>query len=65
MNNQLVVSLTTLALATNLAVVGVVDVYLLVRFGPEDTVTALVHSLSKQYPAIPLAVGMLIGHLFL
>lgn len=54
-----------IGLALALAITGVVDVYLIANYGGEASITALVHEVSRKYPAIPLAAGLLIGHLFL
>jgi hypothetical protein len=53
------------ALAVVLALVAVLDVWLASVHGPDATVSALVRDYSQRYPVIPLAVGVLIGHLFL
>lgn len=55
----------TILLAVVLAGVGLVDIAIVALYGKEESITALVHRVSKEYPAIPLAAGMLIGHLFL
>lgn len=54
-----------ISLAVNLAVVGVADVFLITMYGQEASITALVHEVSKRWPAIPLVVGLVVGHLFL
>jgi hypothetical protein len=54
-----------LCLALLLAVVGCLDAWLGVVYGPEATVSSVVRAASVRYPAIPLAVGLLVGHLFL
>jgi hypothetical protein len=54
-----------LFLALLLAVVGLLDAWLAVVWGEAATISAVVREVSKQYPAVPLAVGLLVGHLFL
>lgn len=54
-----------LALAICLAIVGVLDTWLALVYGEAATVSAVVREASAKYPAVPLAVGLLIGHLFL
>jgi hypothetical protein len=54
-----------IGLAVNLALVGLVDVWLITVHGPQASITALVHEVSQRWPAIPLVVGLIMGHLFL
>jgi hypothetical protein len=54
-----------IALAVIIGAVGLADAVIILTIGRESSITALVHRLSHEYPAIPLGAGMLIGHLFL
>ena len=48
------------------AVVGLVlyDLVAMVRSGPDATISVIVHEFSKNNPIVPLAVGIVIGHIF-
>jgi hypothetical protein len=54
-----------LGLAIMLGTVGVLDTWLGVVYGESATVSAVIREASARYPALPLAVGLLVGHLFL
>jgi hypothetical protein len=45
-----------------LVAVGAVDLWLSYR-EPQGTVSALILDTSRRYPILPLAVGLLLGHL--
>ncbi len=53
-----------ITLAVCLAVVGVADVALNVRYGPEATVSRVVLSWTRSYPILAFAAGIVAGHLF-
>lgn len=40
------------------------DFYLSYVYGPRATVSAVITSWSREWPIVPLLVGILIGHLF-
>lgn len=40
------------------------DIFALVKGGIQATISRNLIELSKQYPIIPFAVGLLIGHLY-
>jgi len=53
---------TTIIIVSTVVVVVAIDVFLAVTDRP--TISQTVWSASKKYPIIPLAVGVLIGHMF-
>lgn len=55
---------TTIALGIVLALVGVSDIWLSMRYSSDSSISATVQALSNKHPALPFAVGMLMGHLF-
>jgi hypothetical protein len=44
--------------------IGVVDVWLLVRLGHEATISHQLLLASRNYPIVPFLFGVLMGHLF-
>jgi TRAP-type C4-dicarboxylate transport system permease small subunit len=60
-NPNSVVALLLLAVIVS---VGVYDVFAGTYFGQEWTVTTVVQGWSARYPALPLLVGFILGHLF-
>jgi hypothetical protein len=54
-----------LVLGVSLLLVGVVDAWLAIVHGEASTISAVVRDASHRYPVIPLAVGLVVGHLFL
>jgi hypothetical protein len=52
-------------LAVLAMLVSVVDVWLYFAHGEAATVSAVIREVAHRYPAVPLAVGLLLGHLFL
>lgn len=44
--------------------VGVWDIYAVAKGRPEDTVSVTLHAWSIIYPILPLAIGLVIGHIF-
>jgi hypothetical protein len=53
-----------LALLASAAAVGVWDTYATYGPGQEYTVSALVTAWARQWPVLPLLLGVLLGHLF-
>lgn len=53
-----------IALLVILFVVGIWDIYASYWIGSGNTVSYLIQSWSLQFPALPLLVGFLLGHLF-
>ena len=53
-----------LAIGVLVALVGVADIWLSVRFSADASITSTVRQLATNYPSIPFAVGVLMGHLF-
>jgi len=64
MNHDGVSKIVTVGLALLLAIVGCADIWLSLRWSPEVSVSATIWRLSRDYPALPFAAGMLAGHLF-
>ena len=54
-----------ISLAVGLVLVGAVDLWLFVVRGEAATISAVVRDQAHRHPVIPLAVGLLVGHLFL
>lgn len=54
----------TLFLAAALIACGIFDVWVLIEGRGNLTVSALVRAFAKEYPVLPFAGGMLMGHLF-
>lgn len=52
-----------IVLGINLAVVGVVDLFLQVTRGREATITSVVRATASGYPLLPFAIGLVMGHL--
>jgi len=52
-----------IVLGVNLAVVGVVDLFLQVTRGREATITTVVRDTAAAYPLLPFAIGLVMGHL--
>lgn len=47
-----------------LAVVGLGDIWLGRRYGYAATVSAVIQDWARQWPVLPLLIGLLLGHLF-
>ena len=45
-------------------VVAVFDLWAVTVYGPQATLSSAAYNASRQYPIIPFAVGVLVGHLF-
>lgn len=43
---------------------GVWDLIVVAKGHPEDTVSVTLHQWSLLYPILPLAVGIIVGHIF-
>lgn len=56
--------MVSIILALVLIVVGLYDLIAVLWFGQPATVSAVVLQIAKRHPILPLAVGVLIGHLF-
>lgn len=56
--------LVILGMGLMLAVVGITDIWLSLHYSSEVSISATVHALASRYPALPFAIGMLMGHLF-
>lgn len=50
-------------LGLNLAVVGLVDLWLQITRGREATITSVVRDTASAYPLLPFAIGLVMGHL--
>jgi hypothetical protein len=61
---ELVSKIVILISGAVLAVIGVTDIWLSVAYSPDVSISATVHRLSKEYPALPFVVGLVMGHLF-
>ena len=46
-------------------VIAIIDIFLYLHGGIEETISSAIGRLSRKYAAIPLAFGLLMGHLFL
>ncbi len=48
------------------ATIGLVgyNIFVGLRFGPEATISVQMYELSRQFPIIPLAFGVVIGHIW-
>jgi hypothetical protein len=47
-----------------LVAIGVFDFIALYSGGRNSTISAVVQQLSREYPLLPLAIGLILGHLF-
>lgn len=56
----IILALVLLALLT---AIGVYDVLVSYRVIPGCTVSSVIHDWSQQFPVMPFAIGLLIGHL--
>lgn len=43
---------------------GVWDIWVTASGTPEETVSAVLHQWSLAYPVLPLALGIILGHIF-
>lgn len=57
-------NLTRWIIAAIVVVVASIDVMLAVTGGIDATISVVVTEWSKQYPVIPFAFGILMGHFF-
>jgi len=64
MHPEAIAKAVILAIGVIVALVGVADIWLSVRFSPDASLSSTIRTLSTSYPAIPFAVGVLMGHLF-
>ena len=55
---------TALFLIIALVIVGLWDLYAGWWTPPQSSVSAVIQEWSRRYPALPLAIGILLGHLF-
>lgn len=46
------------------ALIAVYDIWTLVTRGYETTISAVTYNLSKRFPIIPFAIGVIAGHLW-
>lgn len=51
-------------IVSSIAVIGLVDIWLALTRGKEETISVAITEWSKQYPIIPFAFGLLMGHFF-
>jgi hypothetical protein len=56
--------LTSIMLVATVIWSAVWDVYAMIRYGPEATITHVIGNWSAVYPVLPLTVGLVLGHLF-
>jgi len=59
-----VTSTLAIALIATIATCGVFDVWCLYTGRPEDLMSSVLGRWSRQFPILPLAVGIALGHLF-
>jgi hypothetical protein len=57
-------TLLSIALIVAALLVGVWDVIAVSRGQPRDTVSDTLYAWSARFPILPLAVGIIIGHVF-
>lgn len=57
-------SVTEAVMAALLIVAIIYDILAAILYGQSVTMSARTWALSKRYPILPLAVGILLGHLF-
>ncbi len=58
-------TLTQWIIASVVLIVGAIDIVLAARGGKAATISVALTNWSKEYPAIPFAFGLLMGHFFL
>jgi hypothetical protein len=44
--------------------VAAYDIYALIKWGTQSTVSVVMYSWAKSYPILPLMIGLLMGHVF-
>jgi hypothetical protein len=53
-----------LVLLTGLMFVGIWDIFVVLRFSSAETVSTILVRWSREWPFLPLLVGLIVGHLF-
>jgi hypothetical protein len=56
--------ISRLVIRVVLVVLGIYDVWVVVRYGSTASLTVVIREASKQYPIFPLLAGIILGHLF-
>jgi len=57
-------NLTQWIIVCSVGLIGGIDIVLAIAFGKEKTISVTITAWSKQYPIIPFAFGLLMGHFF-
>jgi hypothetical protein len=58
------VNLTRWIIVSSIAVIGAIDIVLAIVLGKQRTISVQLTLWSKEYPIIPFAFGLLMGHFF-
>jgi len=57
-------TLTQWIIASVTVIILIIDVFLALTKGKEQTISVAITNWSKQYPIIPFVFGLLMGHFF-
>jgi predicted permease len=57
-------NLTILFIFIVVAAIAIFDVWVIIKKGKQESISAHIIRLSRQYPSIPFLIGFVCGHLF-
>ena len=55
---------TSLVILGTTVLLGLYDVLMGVKYGPEATISIVMYDLARRYPIVPFMLGVLAGHIF-
>lgn len=61
---QFWVEITKIVLIILIFIIAIYDGCLMYKYGREPTISNTIYLISKEWPIVPVGVGMVIGHVF-